>query len=294
MIRHFERQTFDGADVGLPELEMFGWTATPRATDLGLRPHIHQGAYEICLIVGGSVQWWVGHEIYQLGRGSIYITRPDEPHGGIDEVMHPCALYWLIFPLPGKKPLPGLTRDQTQHLMRRLAGIKQRTFMSSPLLEQNFKRMHVELQQESALRPMAARACLHALLIQLLRDHDAASNQPDSHARSQTMRQAMQWISDHMTDEATVEEMAAVVNLGVSRFHERFLTEVGLTPADYRTHLRIRRAQHLLRHTDQAITRISFDLGFSTSQYFATVFKKIVGMTPGNFRSSKRQHDAGE
>jgi AraC-like DNA-binding protein len=289
MIRHFERQTFNGNDVGLPELEMFGWTSTPRATDLGLKPHTHKGAYEICLIVGGSVQWWVEHEIYQLGRGAIYITRPDEPHGGIDEVMHPCALYWLILPLPGKQPLPGLTLQQTRELMRRLAQIKQRTFMSSPSLEQCFKQLHAELQNHSPLRSISSRACLHRLLVQLLRDHDTSLSKSDSNARSATMRQAMQWIADHMTDDATVEEMAAAVHLGVSRFHERFLAEVGLTPADYRTHLRIRRAQHLLQHTDQSVTRISFDLGFSTSQYFATVFKKIVGMPPGSFRQVKRR-----
>ncbi|MBL4700193.1 cupin domain-containing protein [bacterium AH-315-I18] len=49
---------------------------------MGLKPHAHRGAFEICFIVGGSVQWWVEHETYQLCRGAVYITQPDEPHGG--------------------------------------------------------------------------------------------------------------------------------------------------------------------------------------------------------------------
>ena len=60
MKRQVQRQTYDGSDVGLPEIETFGWTSTSRATDLGLKPHRHTNAYEICLITGGSVQWWVG------------------------------------------------------------------------------------------------------------------------------------------------------------------------------------------------------------------------------------------
>lgn len=285
MTRHYERQTFEGSELCLPELQMFGWTSTPRATNLGLKPHAHKNAYEICLIVGGRVQWWVGHEIYQLGRGSIYITRPDEPHGGIDEVMHPCSLYWLILPLPGKQALPGLTRAQTQTLMQSLANIRQRTFMSTLALGSFFKHLHEQLKDTSPLRMIGARAALHGLLIQLLNDHDQAVQNPTAQTRSSTMQRAMQWIADHMSENATVEEMAFAVDLGVSRFHERFLAEVGLTPADYRTHLRVRRAQHLLRHTDQTVTRIAMAHGFSTSQYFATVFKKIVGMSPGSYRA---------
>lgn len=288
MIRHFQRQTYEGTTIGLPELQMFGWTSTPRATDLGLKSHTHENAYEICMIVGGSVQWWVGHEIYQLGKGDIYITRPDEPHGGIDEVLHPCALYWLILPLPqNSQRLPGLTAKQSRELFHQLGKIKQRTFQSSTQLQTRFKQMHAELQDMSLLQPVALRACLHNLLIQLLRDHDQAMQTSNAPRRSPAIRRTMQWMAEHLTEDASVEEIAAIANLGVSRFHERFLAEVGLTPADYRTHLRIRQAQHLLRHTNQTITRISFDLGFSTSQYFATVFKKIVSTTPGRYRASK-------
>ena len=292
MIRHLQRQTYDGSKVGLPELEMFGWTSTPRATDLGLKPHLHKNAYEICLITGGSVQWWVGHEMYQLVRGDIYITRPDEPHGGIDEVMHPCALYWLILPLPtSNESLPGLTDNQTTELFKQLNKIKQRTFSSSSELQSRFKQLHSELEIHSPLKPVALRACLHNLLIALLRNHDASVQSPNHPKRTPVIGKAMQWIADHLDEDATVEEIAVIAGLGVSRFHERFLGEVGLTPADYRTHLRIRHAQHLLRYTNQSITRISFDLGFSTSQYFATVFKKIVGRTPGSYRKSKSAGD---
>ncbi|HAI10246.1 MAG TPA: hypothetical protein DCM28_00985 [Phycisphaerales bacterium] len=288
MKRQVQRQTYDGSDVGLPEIETFGWTSTSRATDLGLKPHRHTNAYEICLITGGSVQWWVGHEIYQLGRGDIYITHPNEPHGGIDEVMHPCALYWLILPVtPTNRSLPGLTHKQTSELFGQLEGMSRRTFKCSSDLTYYFKQMHSELQKPSTFQPVYLRATLHHLLIQLLRDHDVSQTSHDTSHRTPSIRKAMQWIANHLDDDATVEEIAMIAGLGVSRFHERFVAEVGLTPADYRTHLRIRRGQHLLGHTNQTITRISFDLGFSTSQYFATVFKKIVGMTPGAYRQSR-------
>ena len=273
----------------MPELQWFGWTATPTAANLGLGPHAHHNAYEICLIVDGSVQWWVGHEIYQLGRGDIYITRPDETHGGMDDVMHPCSLYWFILPHPGRSPLPGLTAAQSRSLMRALAKLRLRTFASSPELRSAFARLHHELRDRPSFSPISARAAFHSLLVQLLRDHDQASRHPTTTnpPRTPAMRQAMQWIADHLAEDVAVERIAEVVNLSVSRFHERFLGEVGLTPAEYRTHLRIRHAKQLLRRGDQTVTRIAHQLGFSTSQYFATVFKKIVGMTPVAYRRRK-------
>jgi transcriptional regulator GlxA family with amidase domain len=146
--------------------------------------------------------------------------------------------------------------------------------------------MHVEIQDQSQIQPAGRRACLHQLLIQLLRDHEQAVNVKNLGKRSVAISQAMQWMSDHVEEDLSIESIANIVELGVSRFHERFVAEVGLTPADYRSHLRVRRAQDWLRQTDKSITQISFDLGFSSSQYFATVFKKIVGKTPGQYRQS--------
>ncbi len=287
-MRKLQRHAYEGKELGLRELRMFGWASTPRAADLGLRRHVHKNAYEICLIDSGSVQWWVGHEIYQLNRGDIYITRPDEPHGGIDEVMHPCTLYWLILPVPAKsKSLPALTARQTRMLFTEFKQMTQRTFASSVLLQSHFKQMHVELQDHSDFQPAGRRAVLHQLLIQLLRDHAQAIEHPQHRQRSKAVAKAMQWMSEHLDEDQSIEDIASQVDLGVSRFHERFLAEVGLTPADYRTHLRVRQAQQLLRNTEQTITQISFDLGFSSSQYFATVFKKIVGMTPGQYRQTQ-------
>lgn len=293
MARHLERETYVGLQVGLPEIEMFGWTDTSHAAFLGLGPHSHSNAFEICLIVGGSVQWWVGHEIHQLGRGDVYVTKPDETHGGIDAVIQPCELYWLILPVPSRGPLPGLTETQTRDLMQAMAQLKRHSFPSSLALQQAFHRLHEELRDRPAFAQTSARAAFHALLVQVLRDHEAAVQNRAFSQRKPTerMRQAMQWIAEHLREDVPVSAMASAAGLSVSRFHERFLAEAGLTPADYRTHLRIRRAKEMLVQSKQTITHLAHELGFSTSQYFATVFKKIVGTTPGGYRR-RIQHAA--
>ena len=74
------------------------------------------------------------------------------------------------------------------------------------------------------------------------------------------------------------------MGLSVSQFHERFQQHMGLPPAQWRTRQRIARAKALLRQGDASITSIALSLGFDTSQYFRTVFKRYVGFTPANYR----------
>jgi AraC-like DNA-binding protein len=74
--------------------------------------------------------------------------------------------------------------------------------------------------------------------------------------------------------------------LSTSHFHAAFLQQTGFTPSDFRQRHRIQRAKQLLQNTSLSISTIAFDLGFSTSQYFATVFRKITGISPREYRTS--------
>ena len=69
-----------------------------------------------------------------------------------------------------------------------------------------------------------------------------------------------------------------------SRLHARFLAEVGQSPAEWVRAQRIQRAKRLLLTSDRPVTDLAFDLGFPSSQYFATVFRGLVGMTPRDYR----------
>ena len=77
VVRHRFREAYQGPMTVLPEMPHVGWTFFPKAAVTGLAPHTHPGAYEICYVVGGRVEWWVGKETHSVGRGSGYLTHPD-------------------------------------------------------------------------------------------------------------------------------------------------------------------------------------------------------------------------
>ena len=85
-------------------------------------------------------------------------------------------------------------------------------------------------------------------------------------------------------------DMAKAAHLSVSRLAHLFREQVGITPMDFLTNVRIDHAKRMLLTTDNNCTRICYDVGYNNQSYFTRVFKQIVGLTPREFRKqNKRQ-----
>jgi AraC-like DNA-binding protein len=274
------RRSFQGPGCLVPELKMVGYDQFVRASAT-LGEHVHHDAYEICYLLAGSVEWWAGDDVTEVGPGEVYITRPNERHGGTDAFMHPCELLWIQVAFP----LAGLTKPDAAALAAAFAGINLRTFPASQGVAKGIEAILDEHDAPGVLATVAVRAAIHEMLVQVLRDHDAATQRASARSESDVIRRAVRWMDEHLTEDYAIDDVAAAVGLKPSRFHERFATETGFTPAEHRTRQRVRRAKQLLRTTEAPVTDIAFSLGFSTSQYFATVFKSQVGLTPVAYRN---------
>jgi AraC-like DNA-binding protein len=57
---------------------------------------------------------------------------------------------------------------------------------------------------------------------------------------------------------------------------------VGLPPHAYLENIRIRQAQHLLKN-GKPIIEAAYETGFSSQSHFTTTFKRLIGVTPGQF-----------
>ena len=84
--------------------------------------------------------------------------------------------------------------------------------------------------------------------------------------------------------------MARKAHLSASQFKSRFEKETGVSPWQYILNARIEAAKQRLTAGDESITQIAMDLGFASSQYFATTFKRITGVTPHGYRRGVFPH----
>jgi AraC family transcriptional regulator len=101
---------------------------------------------------------------------------------------------------------------------------------------------------------------------------------------SDTIAAAIGLIDERLAEPLRIATLAAAVRLSPAQFHVRFLEETGFTPADFWSRRRLAKAQALLADPQLSITDIALTLGFSTSQYFATFFRRFTGTSPRDYR----------
>src|SRR5690606_37616406 len=93
------------------------------------------------------------------------------------------------------------------------------------------------------------------------------------------------YIHDNIYQNLSIELLANLINMSDSHFKSWFKKEFGMPPLDYILRVRIEEAKKLLEQSSgESVTAIAFKLNFSSSQYFATVFKKYTGINPANYK----------
>ena len=95
---------------------------------------------------------------------------------------------------------------------------------------------------------------------------------------------AVLYIEENYWRNITVENLASASNMSVSRFFPAFKKNFGITPVEYLNNYRINRAIiFLINNKEMSVESVSEKCGFDTLQYFSTVFKKHIGISPAAY-----------
>ncbi len=98
------------------------------------------------------------------------------------------------------------------------------------------------------------------------------------------VRKSMRLISESLGNEIQLDLIARESGLSRPHFYKLFRQQTGITPNLFMNTLRMERAIQNLTESDQSITDISFDLGFSSQSGFTRFFCSNVGMAPTEYR----------
>ena len=98
------------------------------------------------------------------------------------------------------------------------------------------------------------------------------------------VRREADYINKHYTEEIDFDAMAARCNLSRSRFTHVFSDVFGVPPTQYRQNLRIELSSELLRFSELTIAEVAQRCGFRDPLYFSRVFRKLIGVTPSEYR----------
>lgn len=94
---------------------------------------------------------------------------------------------------------------------------------------------------------------------------------------------SLEYIKEHLTEPLTLERVAGAMSLSPVYFHNTFKFAVGMTLRDYVEEQRLKKAIALLLSTDDSLTKIAYECGFSSQSYFSSVFKRKMKTTPRSY-----------
>lgn len=137
---------------------------------------------------------------------------------------------------------------------------------------------------------------LELLLIELCRILESREDPRENVNRSETERSRLiknviAYINEHYQEEIRLDSIARQFWVSPSYLSRQFKSKVGINITRFITERRIQAAQRLLITSDLDISEIADQLGFKSANYFYTVFKKIHGMSPREYRKKDRISD---
>ena len=97
------------------------------------------------------------------------------------------------------------------------------------------------------------------------------------------------WIAEHYDQPVELTQLAGLVFLTPTYLSKLFRAEAGMTITDYLIEVRINQAKHLLREARSLkVHEIGSRVGYSDPAYFNKLFKRIVGVTPNEYKRISR------
>lgn len=98
------------------------------------------------------------------------------------------------------------------------------------------------------------------------------------------IRKVLRYMEDHFSDHLELSAVAEYVHLSPNYLSTLFRQVVGLSFREHLCRIRVEKSKQLLLSTEYCLADIAVAVGFPDQSYYCKVFKRIAGLTPGQFR----------
>jgi AraC family transcriptional regulator len=148
------------------------------------------------------------------------------------------------------------------------------------------------LSREAAATDASSRLfveqAIDLLCTQLVRAHSSVGALPDPEEKRGLapwqVKRVTQYMLERLGEELSLNELAGILQLSRFHFCTAFRQATGKTPHEWLVLQRIDSAKKLLEDRLLSVTEVGLSVGYGTPSAFAAAFRKIVGVTPTDFR----------
>jgi AraC-like DNA-binding protein len=251
--------------------------------------------HELVLFERGQYRLEVDDQIYDCPPESFIIIPPGRWHTSTcltEGVRHYAHFDWEyanpnpltpVMTFAPAKPKRRLFRVAPEHVHD---GVLVGRVRSPMVCYELIGRLGLMMSSDQSHEHLAGRGVLLELLIRLL---DTQQHIPVAQHRKASLAHQVRNLLDQVCAQQAMEIAIRPLLSSLGHSYEHlarvFRQQYGLTPIDYVQSIRIERAKHLLRHTDDKLAVIARLVGYRDAIYFSRLFKRYTGKTPGHYRN---------
>ncbi|HBE04344.1 MAG: hypothetical protein A2096_04915 [Spirochaetes bacterium GWF1_41_5] len=243
--------------------------------------HVHKQSIEIFYLVRGKDVIVTPRQIFRVSGGEVFITPPDFPHGSGNYPIEKSLFYWMVLGLPAPhRSYAGIDPQDAAVIFACLSD-QARVQKAHPDLRKNLDAISSACQNpHQPLRRTIIQNNLISILLGMTGKQvkSAVPALPDD-----VIPRVLVFINKEIDNNPGIKTIASHTGLTVPVLIRKFYRTVGMSLHQYILREKIRIAARAL--PAEPITRLAYQLGFSSSQHFATAFKRITGYTPTRYRA---------
>lgn len=240
--------------------------------------------WEMVYVFEGSVGITADERVYTLSEGDMVFHKPMEFHRIWSQKGTSLTFCVISFEAEGE----GLKKientavkcsEDMKELINRMVDIKDKAFS-----------MRDECQLKGILDKTAAFEYLLMLEMLLCKAGEKGERIDVAKFRDASIfSRAVSVLNENISTKMTVEQLAVICFVSTSKIKKVFAKYAGCGVAEYFNFMKVARARAMLKN-GEPISAISDKLGFSNQFYFSSVFKKIMSMTPTQYKKVTMQH----
>ena len=281
-----ERYDFDPASVSLADravTKLLYISISKYDGDWNSLLHTH-ACTEIFYVLGGTGRFCIQNETRTVSAGDMVIVNPNVAHA--ETSLNATPMEYVVIGIDGSEAYMG--PDQENSYLQVSFRQDQSTVVWL---------LRCIIAEARARQPGYELICqdlLEVLIVQLLRRPDldlvpSPAAVPPGRRSSRECAQVKRYIDSHFKENISLDLLAKTTHINKYYLSHSFSKEYGVSPINYLILRRIEESKRLLTSTDHSLSQISHLLGFSSPSYFSQSFRRIVGVSPMEYRKNAVQ-----
>ena len=246
-------------------------------------PEMHSHQFnELYFLISGERRYFIGHTIYDVLPDNVIIIQKNELHKTNTRNNKGYERYVVYF---SDEDISQLENHKNSSSVLSESGCISLPHKIAEVIKAKLDEIYNEESHTDSYSEAMTKSIFCEIMILIMRYGTKASGASDIH--SDKIQEVARYISENFEKEISLSDAAKMAYMEETYFSKKFKRLTGFGFSEYLCETRLNEAARLLIYTDLSISEISDKCGFSSSNYFGDVFKRLNGVSPSAYRKNK-------